>query len=158
MLTKLVAGAGGASLAAKNAGFLVKWALEMDPMAGNIWKANHTGQLYDMHSKEFLELVRFAAWVAVIHLSPPCQPGSNAHSTPGQNDEPNLDTLMNETIKIIRRARPLYFTFEEATGFMSMPKHLRMKNELFNQFMEEGLTFEWGRVNFSDFGAPTKRE
>ncbi|CAG8950110.1 hypothetical protein HYFRA_00008344 [Hymenoscyphus fraxineus] len=149
-------GAGGVSLAAKNAGFKVKWALEQDKKIANIWRANNEGEMYEMNSSKFLNKKKLP-WVPCIHMSPPCQPFSVAHTIPGKNDKANWHTILVDTPRILNKLRPLVFTLEETQGMIRVGKNLRRKNELFNKLVETGVTFSWRQVVFQDYGVAVKR-
>ncbi|KAK8097838.1 C-5 cytosine-specific DNA methylase [Apiospora kogelbergensis] len=89
------AGAGGASCGARDARLNVQAACELAKVACKTYRANFPGtRLYETDIFHFLHPEKSEVrldidhdQLDIIHVSPPCQPFSVAHSTPGKNDE-----------------------------------------------------------------------
>lgn len=89
-------GAGGATRGAHMAGLQVKWGFDSNLNACTSWRANFpNASCYKMPSDEFVHLAQpsqanmrpIDVTVDILHLSPPCQFFSPAHTCEGVNDE-----------------------------------------------------------------------
>ena len=53
----------------------------------------------------------------VLHISPPCQTWSLAHTRMGQNDDDNFATIFTVS-ELVKGAKPRVVTLEQVPGFM----------------------------------------
>jgi len=94
-LADMFSGAGGTSRGAERAGFAVEVAVDHWEPACFSYKRNfRQTQLYQMDVYDFLS-VDIKYYTDVLHLSPPCQVWSPAHTIPGQNDSANVAVLFS---------------------------------------------------------------
>ncbi|KAK8044523.1 DNA (cytosine-5)-methyltransferase PliMCI [Apiospora rasikravindrae] len=151
-------GAGGASSGARGAGLDVLMACDNNEVAISTYKSNFPNaqvfneDVYDFITKNLYRGPR----LDVIHLSPPCQPYSPAHTTPGQNDEANQAALF-ACQEIAKRKCRRIFTLEETYGIMSCAKHADFFDGLVHSFTNLGCSVRWKIVDLRNWGVPMKR-
>ncbi|KAI0424478.1 S-adenosyl-L-methionine-dependent methyltransferase [Xylaria sp. FL1042] len=149
-------GAGGASCGARKAGFQVKVACDSDNGACNTYaKLYPEAQLHMLDIFEFIRRGDLNVRVDVLHLSPPCQFWSPAHTTDGINDEANISALF-ACRTLIRKLRPRLFTLEQTFGILH-PKYECYFNALIRGFTENDYSVRWKIMNFVDWGSPATR-
>ena len=121
-------GAGGATRGAVIAGLRVKWGFDVWEHACSSWGANFPyATCYNLAAHDFVEEARRAARdgrpdilkVDVLHLSPPCQYFSPAHTVNGADDEMNVASLF-AVQAVIEVARPRVVTLEQTFGIVSV--------------------------------------
>src|SRR5690606_21777597 len=108
-------GGGGASIGAHQAGFRIKWAFDKDKSARDTYIRNLPYvQFYHAEADNFLALSD-AETVDLLHLSPPCQTFSPAHTIEGRNDDANEAALfaIGSCLDLVR---PRFATLEETFG------------------------------------------
>ncbi|KAI0602623.1 S-adenosyl-L-methionine-dependent methyltransferase [Biscogniauxia sp. FL1348] len=147
-------GAGGASLGMSKAGFEVVVACDMDPAACQTHRANfpRTG-LQEMHVYDFVKQQnesRSRRHTDVVHISPPCQTWSPAHTIAGQNDDANMAALFS-CGDIIAKERPRITTGEQTFGLL-FGRFEAFFNSLVFQYTSLGYSFEWDILNLSHYG------
>ncbi|RFU29375.1 hypothetical protein B7463_g6978, partial [Scytalidium lignicola] len=117
-------GAGGSTRGAVMAGLKVNWGFDQDEHACATWKANFPhASCYNMCSDAFIKLSheRFVDLkVDIMHLSPPCQYFSPAHTVNGTNDEMNVASLF-AVRAVIEVGKPRVVTLEQTFG-IRLPK------------------------------------
>lgn len=116
-------GAGGTTRGAVMAGLKVKWGFDFWDNACATWKANfNDAECYCMPSEEFVamaqnpdcdELVK----VDILHLSPPCQYFSPAHTVNGVDDEMNTASLY-AVLEVVKAVKPRVVTLEQTFGIL----------------------------------------
>ncbi|TGO52223.1 hypothetical protein BCON_0145g00050 [Botryotinia convoluta] len=128
-------GAGGTTRGAVMAGLRVKWGFDFDQHACTTWRLNFPGATcYEMSSERFVSLATPSPCpsdipndvkVDILHLSPPCQYFSPAHTVEGKNDEMNTASLF-AVAAVIKVAKPRLWVFVEVghRAFGSMGKFL----------------------------------
>jgi len=92
----IVCGAGGATLGAYTAGFKIKFGLDRDEHSRKTWRAAFPASQHLHHVvNDFIAAPSMPEefQVDVLHLSPPCQVFSPAHTKAGKNDEENKAAL-----------------------------------------------------------------
>ncbi|KAI1488017.1 S-adenosyl-L-methionine-dependent methyltransferase [Biscogniauxia mediterranea] len=154
-------GAGGASLGMKKAGFEVVVACDMDPAACQTYRTNfpRTG-LQEMPVYNFVKQqneTRSRRHTDVVHISPPCQTWSPAHTIAGPNDDANMAALFS-CGDIIAKERPRITTGEQTFGIL-FGRFEAFFNSLVFQYTSLGYSFEWDLLNLSHYGLvqPRKR-
>lgn len=93
--------------------------------------------------------------VDVLHLSPPCQYFSPAHTCPGKNDEVNSASLF-ACGELVDLAKPRLITLEQTFGLM----HARFRqylNSLLRMFAERGFSVRWKAVPLQNWVLYTAR-
>ncbi|RYP35943.1 hypothetical protein DL767_003632 [Monosporascus sp. MG133] len=129
-------GAGGASCGAEMAGFLVKLGCDNSPHACETYRHRFSGsELRQMDIFQFiLEDTDSTLRVDVMHLSPPCQFWSPAHTIPGANDDANIASLFS-CHELIKKLRPRLFTLEQTFGILH-PRFEHYFNALIHGFTQ----------------------
>ncbi|MCJ1310311.1 hypothetical protein MMC25_003973 [Agyrium rufum] len=150
---------GGVSRGAVMAGLHVAWGFDNNPKACSTWAMNFP--YAKMHCKSVDEFVARPVSnldkVDILHLSPPCQPFSPAHTHEGRNDEAN--TAASLCIgPMLERCRPRIVTLENTFGMTRYVKHQDWYNALISQFTSVGYSIRWGVINFADYGLPQSRK
>ncbi|KAL8681269.1 MAG: hypothetical protein Q9186_002580 [Xanthomendoza sp. 1 TL-2023] len=109
-------GAGGASRGAKEAGYRIEWGFDCDLAAIQAYSENFFAARCEVTPGDiFISSIGDNFRVDVLHLSPPCQPYSPAHTRPGVNDEANQATLF-AVGEIIKKTKPRVVTLENTFG------------------------------------------
>lgn len=158
----LVCGSGGATLGAKLAGLKIVFGVDWDSEAGKTWRRNFRegARHFEMSIGDFVglkpdKLEELAVRVDVLHLSPPCQVFSPAHTREGRNDFENL-TAITSIEESVKRIRPRLVTMEETFGLLH-PRFYQAFNGAIHAFTSLGYSVSWRVVNLEDFGIPQKR-
>ncbi|APA07988.1 hypothetical protein SS1G_00377 [Sclerotinia sclerotiorum 1980 UF-70] len=152
-------GAGGMTVGAAAAGLKVKWGFDLNPHAGLTWQNNFPlAEFHLLPVNEFAALPdpRKNLWVDILHLSPPCQVFSPAHTVPGRNDEMNYASLFGVRCAI-EKARPRIVTLEQTFGILH-PQNKDAFNGLVTCFTDLGYNVSWQVVEFQGYGLPSKRK
>ena len=144
-------GCGGATRGAVMAGLRVKWGLDHWDQACNTWRANFPeAECYQMSSEEFVSMAKGSmrenrppvdVKVDILHLSPPCQYFSPAHTTAGQNDEMNIASLF-AVLAVVTVAKPRVVTLEQTFGIL-YPKFRYYFNALVHMFTTLNFSLRW---------------
>ncbi|KAI1388065.1 S-adenosyl-L-methionine-dependent methyltransferase [Hypoxylon trugodes] len=151
-------GAGGASLGAREAGFRVKLSCDNAAGACNTYRLNFPEA--DLHQEDMYDFIismrDSTIRVDILHLSPPCQYWSPAHTTPGTNDDANIAILFacHELVKILR---PRIFTLEQTFGILH-PRFEYYFNALIYGFTQHGYSVRWKIANLLIWGTPSQRQ
>ena len=110
-------GVGGTSAGARNAGMEVRWAFDGDFDTCAIYAENfHRSNVFAGSVDQFLALAE-NSHVDVLHLSPPCQTFSIAHTRPGINDDANSAAIFSVR-ELLSTVRPRIATIEEVPQFI----------------------------------------
>ena len=150
-------GAGGASRGAYSAGFRVEWGFDHDPHAIATYYANFPQTRCDgIAANDFVTAINEEYKIDVLHLSPPCQTFSPAHTRPGPNDERNEATFL-ATEELIKKTRPRIVTLEETFGLTRTLENLEWFNAMIHMFTKLGFSVRWKVFNLLDFGLPQPR-
>lgn len=118
-------GAGGTTCGAVMAGLKVKWGFDFWEHACTTWEANFSdAACYCMASDEFVNMAQKSsdnslagAKVDILHLSPPCQYFSPAHTVDGIDDEMNTASLY-AVLEVVKVAKPRVVTLEQTFGIL----------------------------------------
>ena len=149
-------GAGGMSSAAEQAGLEVVYGFDWDSVATQSYRLNHPrARCYTAAVHHFLALQDEDLHVDILHLSPPCQPFSPAHTIAGKNDEDNEAALFSIT-GLIRRTRPRLATFEETSGLFT--RHSNYFYQVLDMLTSEGFSVRYKVVNFAEYGLSQARK
>jgi DNA (cytosine-5)-methyltransferase 1 len=149
-------GAGGSTRGAAMAGLQVKWGFDFSKHACATWRANFPKAVcYDMASHQFVQIAQRAARkgfphvmkVDILHLSPPCQYFSFAHSTAGKDDEMNTASLF-AVREVIGVAKPRIATLEQTFG-ITRPKFMGYLAALIQMFTSLDFSVRWAVVRLA---------
>ncbi|KAH8194347.1 hypothetical protein TruAng_011485 [Truncatella angustata] len=153
-------GAGGTSLGAQQAGFHIRVACDMDEHACETHKTNFPAA--DLRKEDIWNFIKEDVdwrgkrdYVDVLHLSPPCQFWSPAHTVAGKNDEANIAVLFS-CFELIKKLRPRIFTLEQTFGILD-PRFEHYFNALIHGFTQYSYSVRWKVVNFLEWGLPSRR-
>ncbi|OHF03445.1 C-5 cytosine-specific DNA methylase [Colletotrichum orchidophilum] len=151
-------GAGGFSRGAERAGLKLQHAVDSWDRACNTYRRNFPAtNLFEMTVDEFIVSQRDVAMrVDILHLSPPCQTWSPAHTVAGQNDEANIAALF-ACRSLVEKVRPRIFTLEQTFGIMQ-PVHAPFFCSLVGGFTEFGYSITWKIVHLQTWGLPQVRK
>jgi DNA (cytosine-5)-methyltransferase 1 len=151
------AGAGGASRGIERAGVKPLFAVDHWGPAVQSLRSNFPrSQIYNMDVYDFITSDETRRHVDILHLSPPCQFWSPAHTVPGQNDEQNQAVLFCCT-DLIEKFRPRLFTVEQTFGILS-PKFRQFFNTFLNGFTTHGYSVRWKIMHLCNYGVPQLRK
>ncbi|KAK3388831.1 RIP defective [Sordaria brevicollis] len=149
-------GAGGSCRGIVEAGVHLEFCVDNWEHAVESLKVNFEDtkiHVIDMHDFIVDDSIRYR--VDILHLSPPCQVWSPAHTRPGQNDEKNLAILFS-CPPLIKKIRPRIFTVEQTFGILH-PRFDIFFQSLVQGFTDLGYSVRWKVVNFSHYGLPQPR-
>lgn len=151
-------GAGGTSCGARTAGFHITVACDYAKGACNTYREEfREAELHEDDMYNFIMSKQASTnHIDVLHLSPPCQYWSPAHTTPGAGDEANIAILFacHELVKVFR---PRIFTVEQTYGIL----HSRFEyyfNALIHGFTRYGYSVRWRVANLLQWGAASQRQ
>ncbi|GAB1312122.1 hypothetical protein MFIFM68171_02332 [Madurella fahalii] len=150
------AGAGGASRGIERAGVRLLFALDhwncaVQSLASNFTKSD----IYNMEVTDFILSKDIQYHVDILHLSPPCQFWSPAHTVAGKDDEHNIAVLFACT-HLIEKFRPRLFTIEQTFGILS-PRFKAFFNLFVDGFTRHGYSIRWKAVPLANYGVPQMR-
>lgn len=170
----LFAGAGGASLGMKQAGFhtavaidFEKWCmltymrnLGKDPNKPTCFIHKDIRQVTGPEILDILEKMGYEPFVDCIWTSPPCQDFSTANMNRNKM-ACSLDAgsryCMLESVRIIQELRPRTFIMENVKGLIQ-----GILRPLFDEFLSKlklaGYHVQWQVVDAADYGVPQHRE
>ncbi|KAK0729724.1 S-adenosyl-L-methionine-dependent methyltransferase [Lasiosphaeris hirsuta] len=151
------AGAGGASRGITDAGVKLLFAVDHWQSAIDSLEMNFPDT--DLHTAEILDFItneKVKYRVDILHLSPPCQYWSPAHTIQGKNDEDNIASLFACT-HLIEKVRPRLFTLEQTFGIL-FPHHELYFNTLIGGFAIHGYSVRWKLINLAVYGLPQPRK
>ncbi|KAH8661999.1 S-adenosyl-L-methionine-dependent methyltransferase [Xylariales sp. PMI_506] len=153
----LFCGARGTSRGAKDAGFRVTLACDIWDAACRTYRKNFPEtDLRQMNVFDMMTLMGDTEIrIDVLHLSPPCQVWSPAHTVPGQNDEMNLAALYS-AFEIVKKLRPRLITLEQTFGILA-PAFKNYFHLLLNCFTSHGYSLTWRLVALNTWGVPQPR-
>lgn len=156
-----VSGAGGASHGAKLAGLDLRFALDHWEIANGTYEKNFPDvNLFKMSCDKFIMEMekRFSPemYVDILHLSPPCQYWSPAHTRPGRDDERNMASLFS-VLGLVMIVKPRIATLEQTFG-LHTPHFRPYFNAVVNMFTSMGYSIRWAIVQLADWGLPQSRK
>ena len=151
-------GAGGTSRGAKGAGLRVEWGFDFNEPAISSYSLNFTGaQCWAIAAHEFITTVTDDMEVDVLHLSPPCQPFSPAHTRPGQDDEMNEATFF-AVQGLLKQIKPRIVTLEETFGLTRTLDNAEWFRAMVQMFTKLGFSVRWEVFDLRNYGLPQPRK
>ncbi|EAQ89899.1 hypothetical protein CHGG_06518 [Chaetomium globosum CBS 148.51] len=150
-------GAGGASRGIERAGVQLLFAVDHWAPAVESLKSNfRESRIYDMDVASFITSSDTHWRVDILHLSPPCQFWSPAHTVAGKNDAHNIAVLFSAT-HLVENHKPRVFTVEQTFGILS-PKFKEFFNTFLHGFTKLGYSVRWKIVPLASYGVPQLRK
>ncbi|KAI9887919.1 MAG: hypothetical protein M1823_000308 [Watsoniomyces obsoletus] len=147
-------GAGGMSCAAQLAGLRVKYGFDIDRHAIDSYALNHIhAECYLASVEQFLATADDTQ-VDILHLSPPCQVFSPAHTCPGKDDEKNLAVIF-ALQQLLAKVKPRVVTMEETFGLVSM--HSQVFSSVLRIFTDHGFSVRYGVCDLQEYGCVQHR-
>ncbi|KAF8534225.1 S-adenosyl-L-methionine-dependent methyltransferase, partial [Trichophaea hybrida] len=148
-------GGGGMACGARAAGFINSWGFDHDLDACNTYSKNFPdAQVYPAPVDLFLTaLAGKELQVDVVHLSPPCQPHSVAHTIAGKDDENNEAAGLCITT-CLEKIIPRFATFEQAFGLVYRLDWFRAA---VSGFIAAGFSVQWDILHCVQYGVPQTR-
>lgn len=154
----MFSGAGGYTCGSKMAGIHVVRAVDHWPRCNATYRANHPA--VELHETDIMahcnDLTVDHDYVDLVHLSPPCQTWSPAHTCAGRNDEANIAALY-ACQYIVEMLRPRFLTFEQTFGLVQA-RYLPFFNALVQSLARYGYSLKWKVFALRDFGLPQTRK
>jgi DNA (cytosine-5)-methyltransferase 1 len=153
------AGAGGASRGIERAGVKLMFAVDHWEHAAHSLRANFAAsgsRIYNMDVTDFIISKSTTCTVDMLHLSPPCQFWSPAHTVAGKNDEHNIAVLFS-CGDLVEKFRPRLFTVEQTFGILS-PKFKLFFNKFLGGFTNLGYSVRWKVAPLANYGVPQLRK
>ncbi|KAI9786460.1 MAG: hypothetical protein M1839_006920 [Geoglossum umbratile] len=149
-------GAGGTSRGAKMAGLRVEWGFDFAENPISSYQSNFFGaHAYHASADLFTQLQDDDHKVDILHISPPCQPFSPAHTVDGKDDETNEASFFGAP-EIIKKTRPRIVTLEQTSGLVE--RRDRWFTAMIHSIAELGFSVRWKVVNLADYGLPQARK
>ncbi|PHH76409.1 hypothetical protein CDD82_4007 [Ophiocordyceps australis] len=152
-------GAGGVSRGSQSAGFKVLHGLDKSPEVWETYRLNFPhATLHAMSIDEFLRAANSQrrSQVDVLHLSPPCQYFSPAHTRDTAHDDDNIFALF-ACQELINYTRPRLATLEQTFGIMHQ-RHWRYFNALISSFTQLGFSIRWSVIRLGTWGLAQDRK
>ncbi|MCJ1249131.1 hypothetical protein MMC30_006354 [Trapelia coarctata] len=148
-------GCGGVSRGARIAGLHLKWSFDFEQDMCDSYQINFPeAHTMCLSAFDFATKNSHGFKVDILHLSPPCQFFSPAHTTAGQNDE--LNTASSFVIsELLRKTQPRVVTLENTMGLEQ--RHPLYLNAVIQQFTILGFSIRWKVIDLRDFGVPQSR-
>ncbi|KLU83146.1 RIP defective [Magnaporthiopsis poae ATCC 64411] len=148
----LFCGAGGTSCGMRAAGFRIEYAVDHWQHACSTYEHNFPSTV--LFQNEIFDFIQNAEpmHVDVLHLSPPCQFFSPAHTKEGNNDEVNSAALFS-CKAAVEKLKPRVFTLEQTFGLASARAHQGYFAALIHGFTELGYSVRWSQVPLADWDA-----
>lgn len=164
----MFSGAGGVTTGAKQAGFRVLLAVDSWPRCNATYRANHPD--VDLREVDIMDFCNDLTDdyddggneksakppLDLVHLSPPCQTWSPAHTVMGRNDPANMAAL-SACQHIVYKHRPRLVTLEQTFG-MIQERHLPYFNALVQSLTRYGYSLQWRVFPLVQFGLPQNRK
>jgi hypothetical protein len=108
-------GVGGTSAGARKAGMKISWAFDADYRTAQVYRRNFPRTDVLVSPADQFIILNDLRHVDVMHISPPCQTWSMAHTVAGKNDDANSASLF--IVKdLLLRCRPRVVTMEQVCG------------------------------------------
>jgi DNA (cytosine-5)-methyltransferase 1 len=146
-------GAGGSTRGAVMAGLHVLWGFDFWEQACETWRTNFPyAECYNKPAHKFVELAKRSEAqgfpdlmkVDILHLSPPCQFFSPAHTINGVDDEMNTASLF-AVQAVIEVSRARVVTLEQTFG-IACPRFRFYFNALIQMFTAHDFSVRWAIV------------
>lgn len=108
-------GVGGCSAGARSAGLKIRWAFDADSRTARVYSQNFPRADVHVAPVDHFLVLNDLRHVDVMHISPPCQAWSLAHTVAGKDDDANSATLFSVK-ELLLKSRPRVATMEQVCG------------------------------------------
>jgi DNA (cytosine-5)-methyltransferase 1 len=151
-------GAGGVSRGAHTAGFRVAYAVDSAPEVWATYRDNFPDtRLYRMSVAGFVRAARARPIrVDVLHLSPPCQFFSPAHTRNTAHDDDHIFALLGGNA-LVSKTRPRLVTLEQTFG-ITFKRHTVYLGALIGDLTQFGYSVRWRVVRLATWGSAQDRK
>jgi DNA (cytosine-5)-methyltransferase 1 len=150
-------GAGGVSRGARMAGFHVLHAVDKAEEVWHTYKANFRDtRLFCGSVDEFIQSERQHIRVDILHLSPPCQYFSPAHTREAVHDDQNIFALFSCN-SLVNKVRPRIITVEQTFG-ITQQRHQEYLRILISDITQFGYSVRWKVVRLCTWGSAQDRK
>lgn len=152
----LFSGCGGMDVGARNAGFHVLEACEIDKHACNSFRKNHPDTtLIEGDINEHLQDLGNGEKIDLVFGGPPCQ----GFSVAGKMDPSDpRSQLVFSFCDLVEKVRPQAFVLENVKALGQLAKFERVRQEILKRMHKAGYTTKIHILNARDFGVPQNRE
>jgi DNA (cytosine-5)-methyltransferase 1 len=157
----LFSGCGGLTLGLKWAGFEVIGAVELDPLAVESFKQNHTAvkvwqsDISNLNPSEVMQTLEIKKGeLDLLSGCPPCQGFSSIRTRNGNNNiaDPRND-LVFDFLRFIEEFQPKTFMMENVPGLAEDERMMYFRNVV----ERAGYTYECEILDAADYGVPQRR-
>ena len=153
-------GAGGTTRGAAMAGLQVLWGFDHWNHACATWRTNFSrAKCYELSSQQFVDRAQGSKYrkpvdmkVDILHLSPPCQYFSPAHTVDCPSDEMNVASLY-AVGPVIKVAKPRVVTLEQTFGIVAA-RFRKYFNSLIQMFTALNFSVRWAIVPLAQWVCP----
>jgi DNA (cytosine-5)-methyltransferase 1 len=135
------------------AGLKPIWGFDANHHACSSWRLNFPDAvLHEEWADQFVQrgLGNSNMKADVIHVSPPCQYFSPAHTVAGKDDEINSASLF-ACGHILDVAKPRVVTLEQTFGIVLLPRFQAYFNALINMFTDRSFSVRWKVVQLQNW-------
>ncbi|KAF2872901.1 S-adenosyl-L-methionine-dependent methyltransferase [Massariosphaeria phaeospora] len=153
-------GAGGASQGAVQADLHVLWGLDHDHHAIQAFAYNHPDAktfLMNAHDFPLPGTPKNELRVDILHLSPPCNYWSPAHTVVGRNDQANYEAIYTVGA-ILLKLKPRVATLEQTFGLATYGEHKQNFLILLGDITKAGYDLRYEIQDMCEFGLPQRRK
>ena len=139
-------GGGGFEQAAKQAGYVTKWGIEMNEKYADVWQANHKGTMHNCNiaDVDFDLLEPVSLLIAGI----PCEPFSIARRNGNGDDFHMTEHATMLFLMAMRRANPLTMILEEVPAYLDS----QIGKALIETIKQSGYNIAYKILKGTDFG------
>ncbi|OGU81711.1 MAG: DNA (cytosine-5-)-methyltransferase [Ignavibacteria bacterium RBG_16_35_7] len=155
----IFSGIGGLTLGLKKAGFDVRGAVEIDPIAAKTFKLNHRKTIVlqkDIRqvSTPSLKKILGNERLALLAGCPPCQGFSSVRRlNKKQTIRDDRNKLILEYLRLVKGLKPLTIMMENVSGI----KNYYLFNVLLKELKKLNYNIDYRIVNVKDYGVPQRR-
>lgn len=155
---QIVCGAGGTTRGAHISGLQIKYGFDKDEHVAISWAANFPkATMYKNDAHDVVQWPNSSArlQVDVLHMSPPCQFFSPAHTVAGIHDVANFAVIF-ACGNILGVAKPRAGTLEQTFGIMHAVFR-QVFNTIICMMTSLGYSVRWTIAPLQDWGLPQRR-
>lgn len=139
------------------AGFKVTHAVDNSRDVWDTYKANFPeSKLFRGSIDEYISSHRRDVRADILHLSPPCQYFSPAHTHQSANDDANIFALFS-CGTLINKVKPRVITVEQTFGLTHERHHIYL-HTLISDFTQLGYSVRWKVVRLCTWGSAQNRK
>lgn len=158
----LFSGCGGMSYGLRRAGFIVQGALELDPIASDTYRLNHShtplkeADIRDVDAHAWMdELEIIPGELGLLAGCPPCQGFSRLRTLNGiRSIRDDRNRLILEMVRFVQAFQPKAVMMENVPGLV--------EKTVFREFLamlrREGYMLRWDVLDVYEYGVPQRRK